>query len=117
MRVTEGGERGSAIVIGMQSLVFESTRTVTPEEFGEWVEARRRARDDRRSELLNGRIVMTPPAGYPHGEIEANLVALVRSFVRLGKIGKVFGSSQGFVLPSNDTVEPDVSFVSNERWA
>lgn len=32
------------------------------------------------------------------------------------RLGKVFGSSQGFELPSGDTVEPDVSFVSRERW-
>jgi Uma2 family endonuclease len=101
----------------MQSLVFESTRTVTPEEFGEWVEARERAHDDRRSELLNGRIVMTPPAGYPHGLIEARLVHVVSSVVRERRLGDVFGSSQGFALPSGDTVEPDVSFVSKERWA
>jgi Uma2 family endonuclease len=100
----------------MQSLVFESTRTVTPEEFGEWVEARHRAHDDRRSELLNGRVVMTPPAGYPHGEIEANLVRIVGSWVFDHRLGKVFGSSQGFMLPSGDTVEPDLSFVSKERW-
>lgn len=101
----------------MQALVFESTRTVTPEEFREWVEERERAGELRRSELLNGRIVMTPPAGYPHGEVEANLVRIVSSFVREIALGKVFGSSQGFDLPSGDTVEPDVSFVSKERWS
>jgi Uma2 family endonuclease len=29
----------------------------------------------------------------------------------------VFGSSIGYNLPSGDTLEPDVSFVSAERWA
>ena len=29
----------------------------------------------------------------------------------------MFDSSQGFELPSGDTVEPDHSFVSRERWA
>jgi Uma2 family endonuclease len=38
-------------------------------------------------------------------------------FVRARKLGRVFGSSQGFALPSGDPVEPDASFVSKERWA
>ncbi len=32
-------------------------------------------------------------------------------------LGRVFDSSQGFALPSKDTVEPDTAFVSSERWA
>jgi Uma2 family endonuclease len=29
----------------------------------------------------------------------------------------VFGSSQGFELETGDTLEPDASFISSERWA
>jgi Uma2 family endonuclease len=36
--------------------------------------------------------------------------------VRPRRNGKVLDSSQGFELPSGDTVEPDHSFVSKERW-
>jgi len=32
-------------------------------------------------------------------------------------LGKVFGSSQGYELPTGDTLEPDASFVSNARWS
>ena len=88
---------------------------MSQEEFACWVE--KRGTEPHRYELLNGRVVMTPPAGYPHGEIEATLVALLRQHVAAGKLGKVFGSRQGFDLPSGDTVASDASFVSNERWA
>jgi Uma2 family endonuclease len=101
----------------MQGLVFESTRTVTPDEFAEFVAERESQGDRSHYELLNGRIVMNPPAGYPHGEIGSNFQRLLGSFVRERKLGKVFDSSQGFELPSGDTVEPDHSFVSNERWS
>ena len=37
-------------------------------------------------------------------------------WVRAKRLGIVFDSSQGFELPSGDTVEPDHSFVSRERW-
>jgi hypothetical protein len=47
----------------MHDLVFESTRTVTPKEFAEFVATREAAGDTGRYELLNGRVVMSPPAG------------------------------------------------------
>lgn|SRR5690606_3463686 len=50
----------------MHDLVFESTRTVTPKEFAEFVATREAAGDTGHYELLNGRVVMSPPAGYPH---------------------------------------------------
>jgi len=97
-------------------VVFESTRTLTQAEFADWVERRERWDHLNRFELLDGRVLMTPPAGHPHGEIEANVVARLHAFVRERGLGRVFGSSQGFQLPTGDTLEPDVTFVSRERW-
>jgi Uma2 family endonuclease len=99
----------------LPELAFESTRTLSQEEFAAWVAARWRG-DLNHYELLDGRVVMTPPAGYPHGAIEAALGGILEPFVRKRTLGKCFGSSQGFEVPSGDTVEPDYSFVSAERW-
>ncbi len=99
----------------LPELAFESTRTLSQEEFAAWVAARWRG-DLHHYELLDGRVVMTPPAGYSHGAIEAALGGILEPFVRKRTLGKCFGSSQGFELPSGDTVEPDYSFVSAERW-
>jgi Uma2 family endonuclease len=96
--------------------VFESVGTFTQREFEDLVLERAGVGDIHHYELLNGRVIMTPPAGYPHGGIEAALVAILRALVRAHKRGRVFGSSQGYELPTGDTVEPDVSFVSEERW-
>ena len=60
---------------------------------------------------------MTPPAGWGHGEIEARLIRILADFVETNKLGKVFGSSTGYNLPSGDTLEPDMSFISAEHWA
>lgn len=95
---------------------FASTRIVTPAEFTAWVRERSRW-DVNHFELLGGRVVMTPPAGYPHGAIEARLAAILVPFVRDRGLGECFGSSQGFTLPSGDIVEPDHSVVSTVRWA
>lgn len=113
----------------MSNLVFESTTTMDQASFVAWVAARP-AHDDHHYELLGGRIVMTPPAGWPHGNVESRLVtrmtnAAARPAGRLSSAtrpelppeqGLVFGSSQGFELPTGDTVEPDASFVSLARW-
>ena len=37
-------------------------------------------------------------------------------FLMVTRLGRVFDASAGFELPSGDTLEPDVSFVSRERW-
>jgi Uma2 family endonuclease len=96
---------------------FESTETVTQEEFAAFVESRERSGDVYHFELLNGRIVMNPPAGFPHGSVDSALQLLIGNHVAGKRLGLVFGSSQGFDLPSGDTVEPDASFASNGRWS
>jgi Uma2 family endonuclease len=58
---------------------------------------------------------MNPPAGWPHGPVGANIVALLATFVRTRGLGLVLGSSAGYDLPSGDTVEPDISFISAAR--
>jgi Uma2 family endonuclease len=73
--------------------------------------------DLNRYELVSGRIVMMPPAGWGHGETESNVSYILRDFVRKHDLGRVFGSSTGYNLPSGDTLEPDASFISHERWA
>jgi Uma2 family endonuclease len=101
----------------VSDVTLESTRTVTQAEFAAWTAQRRRAGETSHIELMNRRIVMTPPAGHPHGEIENRIGTLLGAHVRACALGRVFGSSQGFELPSGDTVEPDAAFVSNARWA
>lgn len=108
------GERRGYAGGAMTEVVFESTRTMSQAEFAVWVE--QREIEPNRYELLNGRVVMTPPAGYPHGQVEASVASALRAVVVAGGLGKVFASSQGFALPSGDTVAADVSFVSRERW-
>lgn len=101
----------------MQELVFESTDCLTQEQFAEFAALRKSAGDHNHYELLNGRVVMDPPAGYPHGRIGNKIQRLLGNFADRHNLGQVFDASQGFDLPTGDTVEPDHAFVSNERWA
>jgi Uma2 family endonuclease len=76
-----------------------------------------------RMELVEGNIVVMGPSDYESEEIGAELIRLLGNWVRPRKLGRVTGSSAGFILPSleEDGSEkrnlraPDVSFVLAER--
>ena len=100
----------------MSETAFRSEERFTADEFRQWLAERPRG-DINHYELINGRIVMTPPAAWPHGDVEGALVMLLRSHVSKLQLGKVLGSSAGYELPSGDILEPDVSYISNQRFA
>lgn len=95
---------------------FRSEEHFTQEEFRQWLESVP-ASDVNRYELVNGRIVMSPPAKFRHGLVEAKLHAAITPHVRDRGLGITLGSSAGFDLPTGDTLEPDFAFISKERWA
>lgn len=99
----------------MSEPVFESITSMDQQSFADWIDLRPR-HDDNHYELLNGRVVMTPPAAWPHGSIGSRLVTRMTLASDAGSHGLVFDASQGFELPTGDTVEPDASFVTMSRW-
>lgn len=91
-------------------------RTPAQARFRRWL-ARRPPDDLNHYELLDGHVVMAPPAGWPHAGIEATIAARVHAHVAAHELGIVLGSSAGYDLPSGDTLEPDVSFITAARFA
>jgi Uma2 family endonuclease len=59
---------------------------------------------------------VSSPAGHPHGLVEVRLGAALAVHVAERALGRVLGSSQGYELPSGDTLEPDAAFISHARW-
>lgn len=70
---------------------------------------------DYRMELVDGEIIVMSPSGYESDEVATEVAAQLRNWVRPRKLGRVTGSSAGFILPNSDTRAPDVSFVQAER--
>lgn len=70
---------------------------------------------DYRMELVDGEVSVMSPSGYEADEVSIELAAQIRNWVRPRHLGRVTGSSAGFVLPNSDTRAPDVSFVRAER--
>ena len=95
---------------------FRSEELFTQQEFHHWL-ADVPPSEVRHYELVNGRIVMSPPADFRHGLVESRLQRLIAPYVHEHGLGLTLGSSAGYDLPTGDTLQPDFSFVSSERWA
>jgi len=70
-----------------------------------------------RCELIRGELVMMSPAGFQHGHVAANIIAILANFVNPRGMGAVTGSETGFLINRDpDTVRaPDAAFVRAER--
>lgn len=72
--------------------------------------------DDRRTELVKGRIIEVPPPGSLHGLVQVEIASLLREHVRKAGIGRVITESGVVTRREPDSVRgPDVSFYSYER--
>jgi Uma2 family endonuclease len=71
--------------------------------------------EDYQLELHEGNIVVMGPSDIVSSEIGVRLTAFLFAWIAPRKLGRVFDSSGGFILPNTDLRAPDVSFVSRER--
>jgi Uma2 family endonuclease len=67
-------------------------------------------------EFLMGCVVAEPPASWPHGLVGGSIGERLASFVKRRRLGLFFDASQGFALPSGDTLEPDAAVVLRGTW-
>ena len=75
----------------------------------------RNAPEDRRYELLDGDLVMTPAPREAHQRISGRLnMLLLQAADRFGA-GRVYAAPFDVVLSDTDVVQPDLLFISNER--
>jgi len=70
-----------------------------------------------RSELVRGKLILMPLAGFEHGLIASRLGSDLGEFVKCNSLGVVVGLGTGFQIAHDpDTVRaPDVGFVCADR--
>ena len=73
------------------------------------------APEDKRYELLDGDLVMTPAPGERHQRASMLLASRLFLFVSENRLGRVYAAPFDVVLSNTDVVQPDLLFVSNER--
>lgn len=71
--------------------------------------------DGRRYELINGEIVVLAGPAWMHQEVVVELLSLLRDWTRPRGLGRVVPSPIDIVLNGENSVQPDVVFVSTGR--
>lgn len=101
----------------LENMVITISRSialnVTPEQFEELA---RLNRDLKLERAATGELIVNPPTGWETGEQNAEISLDLGNWNRKYRLGKVFDSSTGFILPNGARRSPDASWVSWERW-
>src|SRR5712691_6090260 len=69
--------------------------------------------DDQRYEIIDGNLLMAPAPDTWHQSWIGELYTILRNHVQSRKLGKVFVSPVDVVLNPENTVQPDLVFVSS----
>ncbi len=76
---------------------------------------RRLPDDDKRYEIIEGELYMTPAPGTDHQAIVGNLYVALRQAIQDNGLGRVFMAPTDVVLSMTNVVQPDLCVISKER--
>ena len=71
--------------------------------------------DGRRYEVIRGELCVTPAPSPVHQRAVANLIFLLKDFLRRHPLGQVLPAPCDVVFSEHDLAQPDLLFVSNRR--
>lgn len=71
--------------------------------------------NDRRYEVVDGELYVTPPPVWQHQYELSNLQWFVTTRVKTHRLGKVVSAPTGLVLDGENGIQPDLMFVSSDR--
>ena len=75
-----------------------------------------RLNDDHRYEIIDGNLLMAPAPDTWHQDWSRELFRIVENHVRMHKVGKVYFAPLDVVLDSENTVQPDLVFISTANF-
>lgn len=71
--------------------------------------------DDKRYELIDGELIMTPSPITRHQRISRKIEFVIEKFVADNNLGEVFDAPYDVYLDEENVVQPDILFVSRGR--
>src|SRR5438552_505401 len=71
--------------------------------------------DEKRYEIINGELLMAPSPDSWHQDWLSGLNDIVRGYVRRHKLGKTFFAPLDLILDAENTVQPDLIFISTAK--
>jgi Uma2 family endonuclease len=94
------------------TLNLDALTTLTPEQF--WALSLTN-RDVRLELTAAGKLIVMPPTGWESGKRNSNVNVDLGMWNRQAKLGVVFDSSTGFILPNSAVRSPDAAWVKQDR--
>ncbi len=70
---------------------------------------------DYQIELEDGKIIVMGPSDIVSSEVGSLLIRLLGNWIYPRRLGRIFDSAGGFILPDSNLTAPDVSFVRAQR--
>ncbi len=70
---------------------------------------------DYQLELEEGKIIIMGPSDIVSSEVSAEFLRLLGNWVKPRRLGRLFDSAGGFIMPDTNLKAPDVSFVRASR--
>src|SRR5438067_2825974 len=71
--------------------------------------------NDKKYEVIDGELYVTPPPDWIHQEQLSNLDYFVKNWVKAHRLGRIVNAPVGVVLDDENGLEPDLLFISHER--
>ncbi len=74
-----------------------------------------RLTDDKRYEVINGRLEEMPAPGFEHQKVSGLIEFLLRGFVYKNELGEIVDAPFDVVLSETVVVQPDIVFISKDN--
>lgn len=71
--------------------------------------------EEKRYELIEGEVLMTPAPGTRHQTVLQRLFKVVETFVAAQDLGQVWFAPLDVILSDEDVVQPDLLYVARDR--
>src|SRR5258706_4210453 len=80
-----------------------------------WDDLLKTPEDNRRREIIDGELIVSPSPLADHQRVLRKLVNIVENFLLANPIGEMFFAPLDTILAQQQVLQPDLLYVSNER--